>query len=173
MRRPSASTIRNWLFRTGLPVRIESILARRSSTIWTGTIFSPDPDCAMRLRHASSVCALKPCAAQNSLRLRPLCSNSDTSRSASARLRLRSPALTPIAFMPSLQHRSNDNGRMALLECIRSISSRSPVMSLHFEGEEATSSSFYGGTETAFVYFPSVLNVADSSGPRRRAELFL
>jgi hypothetical protein len=57
-------------------------------------------------------------AAQNSLRLIPLCLNSETRRSASARLRRRNAASTPFVFMPKLQHRSRNNGRMGLPECI-------------------------------------------------------
>ncbi len=71
------------------------------------------------LRHASSVCTLSPCAAENSLRPSPLCSNSETRRSISARLRLCIPAPAPFVLMPPLQHRSKTNGRMGLLECIR------------------------------------------------------
>ena len=72
IRRPSASTIRNCQFHASLAGR------PRSSTISTGTILSPRPSCALRRRHASSVCTAKPCAAQNSLRRMPLRSNSKT-----------------------------------------------------------------------------------------------
>ena len=52
------------------------------------------------------------------LRPSPLCANSETRRSASARLRRRIPVPTPFVSMPQLQHSSNANGRMGLLECI-------------------------------------------------------
>src|SRR5260370_15598457 len=102
-----------------LPVCIEPILAARSSMISTGTIFSDDADCAMRLRHASSVCTLSPRVAQTTLRRSPLCSKSETRRFASARLSLRFTATTPLAFIPTLQHSANPNGRMALPERVR------------------------------------------------------
>src|SRR5260370_8009010 len=102
-----------------LPVCIEPILAAGSAMISTGTIYSHDPDCAMRLRYASSVCTLSPRVAQNSLRRSPLCSNSETRRFASARLSLRFTATTPLAFIPTLQHSANPNGRMALPERAR------------------------------------------------------
>ena len=62
---------------------------------------------------------LSPCAAQNPLRLMPLCSNSETRRWPSARLRRRNSGTTLLESIPPLQHDSMANGRMGLLECIR------------------------------------------------------
>lgn len=89
------------------------------STNSTGTIFSTPTRCDARRRHASSVCTLIPRAAQNSLRLRPLCSNSTTSCDAFAQLRLRNFPTSPSAFMTQLHHNTKANGRMDLLGWIR------------------------------------------------------
>ena len=74
----------------------------------------------MRLRHASSVNTFNPRVSQNSLRRRPLCSNSETRRDPSARLNLCLTA--PFAFIPLLQHTAIANGRMWLPERVPSIS---------------------------------------------------
>ena len=78
----------------------------------------------LRLRNALAPCIqrkhVNPCASQNSLRRRPLCSNSETRRPASARLNLRFTATTPLAFIPLLQHRESQTERMWLPERVRS-----------------------------------------------------
>jgi hypothetical protein len=117
MQRPAASRTRKGPPRSMLPVCIAPTRAPRFATISTGTISCADP--ATRLRHASSVCTLSPCAAENSLRPNPLCSNSQTRRSTSARLRRRFPVITPFAFIHQLQHRSKANERMGLPERLR------------------------------------------------------
>jgi hypothetical protein len=134
IRRPSASMIRNCPFHAPLPGRPDRALAGLSSTISTGTIFSSVADSAIRLRHASSVCTARPCAEQNSLRRSPLRSNSETRRSASARLRLRDNLPTPFESIPQLQHSANRHGRMELLERVWRICARYdwiPTVALH------------------------------------------
>jgi hypothetical protein len=102
-----------------LSIASKDVVIARSATISTGTISSRGPGCAMRLRHASSVCTLSPRIAQNSLRRRPLCSNSDTTRATSARLRRRNDGTTPFESIPTLQHNEKTNGRMGLPEWIQ------------------------------------------------------
>jgi len=41
-----------------------------------------------------------------------------------------------------------------------------------FRGRRGDIVKLYGGTAMGYAYFPSALSAGDSSGPRRRAELF-
>ena len=116
---PSPSTIRKCPRRSMIPRRV-GLMPACPATISTGTICSWDADDATRRRQASSVGTLNPCAAQNSLRPRPLRSNSATNRAPSAPLRRRRTApFNPCSAIPLLQHSTRTCERIALPEWVR------------------------------------------------------
>ena len=114
IRRPLLNSTRNALELSTAQARASAALLTNS----TGSIrLSEACGCAgisfleQRRRYVSSAANDKPCCAQKACRVRPLCSNSNTSRSASTRLRRRPTAtltaslIQPVHHSPTLMNR--------------------------------------------------------------------